>query len=184
MVKNFITEFFTNDGHRYSRNEAGEDIFYPWYYPGEAFLISQELKSRLILGDSLLLIALLTCLGIACYLHYLSLITLNMLGVTLGIVASVYCLLKIFLAVYFRKKCRLYLLPEQSRPRKVFIFAWGIILFPLEALRILWYENLADPMMLLLFLFLSISTIFIIYTFCLTLKTRGYVFEKIGFFGS
>ena len=50
MLKRFIIEMFTNDGIAFSKNEEGEDIFYPWGYPGEALLLNSKIKKPFLIA--------------------------------------------------------------------------------------------------------------------------------------
>lgn len=185
MLKNSIIEAFTNDGHRYSKNEAGEDIFYPWFYPGEAFLVPSEIKSRLILKDSLTLLALFLALGSACYFEHLGLISVDVLGIVLGVIADIYFFILLLIALSCKAECKPFLLPVTSRPRKGIILGWLILLLPIQSIWLIFSSGeTSQPLMILVLLLVSISTLFIAYMFIQIMRARGYVFEKSGLFSS
>lgn len=169
-----------SDGHRLSMAENGEDIFYPWFYPGEAFLVTPEIKSRLVFKDCMTLLALFLLLsGVVCG-EYFGLISVDALGISLGFITNAYFLMLFLVALDCKKKCRLYPYPLGSRPKKGVMFGWLLLLLPMQAIwLILSSQDIYNPITLLLLLLLSISSSVIAFTFYRIMKTRGYLFENM-----
>ena len=171
----------------FRKDEDGRNLFYPWGYPGEAFLINDKIKSSLVLCGYGLLFSYALIIFFACLFNYYGFISLNALSFAVSAFTSVYFLAYLYLMFYFKKRSQLYALSEGERQRKVkaLLFSWVFILVQTD------YINSAIEMNIFssligrsFFLFLSACTILMFYVFYLIIKTRGYLFESGTFFSS
>ncbi len=182
LVTNFLLKVFFDS----EKNDKGQVIFYPWCRPGEGLILKDaKLLKFIIICFIVLLLSFLMSIFLACTASDLDMINANMLGVSLGTIVNVHGFFYILLVVYMRKMCALHVVPESNRPRKMIFFAWILVCAQLISIRAAYAQgSLSDPFTLILLFFLIGSTVLTISLFIVIIKTRGYVFEKGGFFGS
>lgn len=106
------------------KNDKGEDVFYPWRYPGEALVLNDEIKRPFVSIYKFLLIGSVTAFTFACLLNSIGIITLTELGYCYGVIINVYFLSYVAFVSYFRRRAQLHTVKQESRPRKILILAW------------------------------------------------------------
>ena len=184
-MRNLIKELFTNDGFSFTKNDKGQEIYYPWHYPGESFILNTKLKKFLLRCCILLTLSFLACGLIACFANDWDMINANTLGIILGVIVNTHGLLYLLLVIRIRKKCQLYVLAQTNKPIKIPIFPWIFVFLQLHSIKAAISQgSLSDPLTLILLSLLVGSAVLTISILFLIIKTRGYVFEKTGLFRS
>lgn len=163
----------------FSKGDNGEDLFYPWRYPGEALILTRDIRMKAIL---------IYCgLFYGSFLGFILVSEMGSFGVIssaevqfcFAVIVSLYHILYFVFVAALRKKCKLYVVVDGARPWKPLSLTWFFVLLQLLALYILISEGwLISPIAILFFLLLSVCAIFTIGVFILTIKTRGYLIER------
>jgi hypothetical protein len=167
--------FFEGGSVLFQKTADGQEIFYPWGYPGEAFLISPAQKKALNKFFYFFSFVIL--------LSVFSLVGADMAGITsISIFTKIIVLgIDAVMAVYFcfvfhfRKGKKLYLLPIEMRPIKKVSILWTLVATQLLAVYSVLALDFAQALFAIVPLLSAICIIFIIRRME---KSRGYYFSQ------
>lgn len=163
----------------FSKNEKGELLFYPWRYPGEALVLTSDLRNKAVETYRILFYGSFLSCGYASELEALGVVSAEGVQILFAVIVSIYHLLYFAFVLSYSKKCKLHVVESALRPRKPLILTWFFPLFQFVALgNLIVNWGLSDFISILLFLLLLICTVFTTSVFFLTIKTRGYLLEK------
>jgi hypothetical protein len=124
----FIRKLFKADIYFFQENERREGLFYPWAYPGEAFIIDLAQKKQIIIFMYSLLSLLFISVAGVIIAHREKIITSEALFYSGGIVSMFLPLLYIASMYGFKKNKHFYLSKTEDRIKKMSCLR-GYVLF-------------------------------------------------------
>ena len=173
-----LKSMYSKAGKLFTKTEEGKDIFHPWMYPGEAFILNNQKKKHIIFILVCLTASILFWEALFIYMGYFELIALTPFGTLAGTILGVHFMLYLYLISRFRNKVQLYKVPKDLRIKKSILIPWIGVIFQIQALYVFLTDaDLTHPLGFLYFVLLSASTILMTFVFCRLIQTRGYLFK-------
>lgn len=168
-----IIEWYKNEKLFFRKAHDGRDLFYPWGYPGESFIIDQKQKHKI----EFFVYGYFFFVSLWCISSVL-LDKLNIISVATGNYLFLIFLMGLVpiyaLSMRIMTKGKEFLtLPKEDRPAK-WRFLWVLLITPYQIEGVYLY---AHQIPLPFLIFYSLGFVYTLYVFVKILRTRGYYFS-------